>query len=210
MHLASPEVKADVSQCMHASESLGEALDHEQFGGLIKVGGGQCSLSSEARAPLIRVPGAGGCKTTLAGARYSFLLIAAAVNLGPLVANWALVLVLRYYGDKRVTVYANGNRYGTTCEGRIFMNGGLAGRVKLGDRLGKALTPTLIAWQLPPMGEAPWEKKQGGCSSSVFASVLPSRTLTAVCMARTESQAGLAIMKPDAPLSVARATKLWL
>ena len=42
------------------------------------------------------------------------------------------------------------------------MNGGLGGRVRLGDRLGKALTPIFIAWQLPPIGEAPPEKKQGG------------------------------------------------
>ena len=30
----------------------------------------------------------------------------------------------------------------------MVMNGGLAGRVRLGDRFGKALTPTFIAWQL--------------------------------------------------------------
>ena len=45
------EVKAHIGQCMHASESLGQALDEQQFGGLIKVGRAQCSLSSEVRTP---------------------------------------------------------------------------------------------------------------------------------------------------------------
>ena len=50
---------------------------------------------------------------------------------------------------------SSAGRYGTTCAGRIVMNGGLGGSVRPGDRFGNALTPILIAWQDAPAGEEP-------------------------------------------------------